>query len=132
MDATPQQMEVQLQSADVARRASAAEALAQLGPDARPVAVSLVAAQADADENVRQWATSALEDMGAPRSEDLPRLVELLASPSDDVCYWAATLLGRLGPTATPALAQLEALAKTHASPNVKRRAQSAIEKIKG
>src|SRR5690242_18748726 len=91
-----------LRSADGAQQLSAAEKLAQLGADAQPAAVALVESCAGDDE-VREWATSALEGMGPPLAADVNQLKQLLKSPNLDVAYWAATLLGRLRSQAAPA-----------------------------
>ena len=77
-------------------RAAAAERLARLGDQAQAAAVPLVRAAGDASEAVRQWATSALEDLGPPSPRDGAALAALLADVNQDVAYWAATLLGRL------------------------------------
>ena len=66
-----------LSNADVAQRAQAAEELAQLGSDARPAAVAMVLACGDEAEEVRQWATSALEEMG----DDAERLGDHVEGP---------------------------------------------------
>jgi HEAT repeat protein len=100
------------------RRIEAATRLAKLGRQAKAAAVPLVRAAGDPQEDVRQWASAALEELGPPAAEDGPALVELLADARDsaasaasaasaDVGYWAATLLGRLGSGAhTDSLAQ--------------------------
>ena len=77
-------------------RAQAAEQLAVLGTDAQPAAVALVLACGDEAEEVRQWATSALEQLGPPEASDAEPLTSLIDAKSSDVGYWAATLLGRL------------------------------------
>jgi len=92
------------------KRAEAAEQLAQVGPDAQPAAVALTLACGDEAEEVRQWATSALEQLGPPSSSDVAPLVELIEARSPDVGYWAVTLLGRLKGDAAPAV---DALART-------------------
>ena len=94
-----------LNSPEVAHRRQAAEQLA-LAPDAA-AAVSLVRACGDADEQVREWAVAALEQMGAPDAADAVALAELLAAEQGDVRYWSATLLGRLGEQAASAVGPL-------------------------
>ena len=91
-----------LSDAEVAKRAQAAEELAQLGSEARPAAVALVLACGDEAEEVRQWATSALEEMGPPEASDVGPLISFIEAKSPDVGYWAATLLGRLKADAAP------------------------------
>jgi HEAT repeat protein len=98
------QLIANLSDPDPGKRAEAAEQLAQLGPDAQPAAVALVLANGDESEEVRQWATAALEEMGPPQASDADHLTALIAAQSPDVGYWAATLLGRLGADAVPAV----------------------------
>lgn len=85
-----------LKHADAARRAAAAEALAQQGEEAAPAVLELLAACADEDETVREWATSALEGLGAPAPQHETALVTALGSESPTAVFWAATLVGRL------------------------------------
>jgi HEAT repeat protein len=117
-----------LHSGDPAQQAAAAEKLAQLGEDAQPAAVELV--RACGNEALREWATAALEDLGAPAVPDVARLIPLLNDESSDVGYWAATLLGRVGPEAASATSALaEALSNSpHAA--VQERAALALGKI--
>jgi HEAT repeat protein len=93
-----------LTAPDASKRAQAAEQLAQLGSDAQPAAVALVRATGDDGEEVRQWAASALEEMGPPSVSDLNQLAALIEDHSSDVGYWATTLLGRLKAEAAPAV----------------------------
>ena len=93
---TPQMIGA-LNSPDPAERSNAAEQLARLGPEARAAAVALVRACADEAEPVREWAVSALEELGPPSVSDLKELTFLLRDDNVDLAYWAATLLGRLG-----------------------------------
>lgn len=81
---------------DPKARASAAEQLAGIGRDAQPAAVALVLAAGDESEEVRQWATAALEQLGPPEEADLSSLAALVDGRTADVGYWAATLIGRL------------------------------------
>ena len=85
-----------LGSASAADRLEAPRQLARAGESARGAAVPLVRAMGDEEEEVREWAASALEEMGPPSHDDVPALGELLSSKTaSDVRYWAATLLGR-------------------------------------
>ena len=84
-----------LNSDQLAVRRRAAEQLAA-APDAA-AAVSLVRACGDADEQVREWAVAALEQLGPPDAADGPAILNLLTNANRDVRYWSATLLGRLG-----------------------------------
>src|SRR5262245_42700898 len=121
---------VDLQSKDAATRAVAAEQLTHLEEGARPAALNLVLATADADESVRQWATAALESLGTPASKDGPELAKLLADGRLDVAYWAATLLGRLGPAAAPAVAALADSLETHVEIAVREQCGLALGQI--
>lgn len=94
-----------LNSPEVEQRRQAVEQLA-LDPDAA-AAVSLVRACGDADEQVREWALAALEQVGAPDVADAVALIDLLAAAQGDVRYWSATLLGRLGAQAAAAVEPL-------------------------
>ncbi len=94
-----------LASTDPTRRRAAAERLT-LAPDPA-AAVWLARATGDTDDQVRQWASAALEELGPPDVHDLTALAELLADGEPDVRYWAATLLGRLGEQAEPAIGAL-------------------------
>ena len=60
-----------LLGSDPAQQAAAAEKLAQLGEDAQPAAVELV--RVCAGEAAREWATAALEGLGAPAAADVAR-----------------------------------------------------------
>jgi HEAT repeat protein len=113
-----------LSDSNAAKRAEAAEQLAQLGSDAQPAAVALILACGDEAEEVRQWATAALEEMGPPQASDADHLISLIEVQSPDVGYWAVTLLGRLGTDAAPAV---QALAHAVAgSPHASVRQRSA------
>lgn len=118
-----------LQSPDVAERAAAAESLCHAGPDAAPAVLELVQACAD-DETVAEWATAALEELGAPPTESLEPLTKLASDSKSPVAYWAVTLLGRLGPAAIGSEKVLAAL--LHDSPDaaVQERAAWALGEI--
>lgn len=124
------QLTSDLQSSDAATRSAAAEQLTHLEEAAQPAAIALVLATADADESVRQWATAALESLGAPAGEDLPELAKLLADPRLDVAYWAAMLLGRLGSSAAQAAPLLSESLDTHAEVAVRERCAWALGQL--
>ena len=69
-----------LTHADSSVRLEAATKLSRWGNDARGAAVPLVRAVGDAEEEVRECATSALEELGPPSVDDLAALVQLLHS----------------------------------------------------
>jgi HEAT repeat protein len=92
--------------------------------------VGLVRQAGDPEETVREWATAALEGMGAPAVEDQAALVAELASAQPDVAYWAATLLGRLGDEAAPSVDALAKATAEHPLPEVRQRAVWALGRI--
>jgi HEAT repeat protein len=120
----------QLTSKDSAQQGAAAEALAQLGPDARPAAAALVRACGTEDDSNREWVTSALEGLGPPPAEQMKDLIALTSDKSLDVAYWAATLLGRLGAAAGPAVPGLTTALEKHAEQAVRERAAWALGQI--
>jgi HEAT repeat protein len=118
-----------LLSADVQRRRQAAANLAQNGVQSASV-TALIRAAGDEDEVVREWAVSALEDMGAPDASLLMGMVEMLDEPNEDIAYWAVTLLGRLGKPAAPAVAKLGSMVCSQRSLAVRQRAAWALQQI--
>jgi hypothetical protein len=130
--ATLARLAIELVKPNVPAQRNAAEQLARCGEEAQPVAVALAFAAGNADEQVRQWVTTALEDVGPPRTIDIQEL-EYLVSAEDrhqDVRYWAATLLGRLGPTALSALPALVSALRAGQPAAVRQQAAWAIGKI--
>lgn len=112
------------------RRVAAARSLAGLGPDGAAAASALARTAGDADEQVREWAVAALEELGAPPREELEALCGLLRDSQADIGYWSATLLGRLGAAASPAVPALaDALANAPAA-SVRQRAAWALGRI--
>ncbi|MGE0607776.1 MAG: HEAT repeat domain-containing protein [Pirellulales bacterium] len=96
-----------LQAEQPQDRVNTAEKLARMAAAAQPAAVALVKAMGDQHDEVKDWATAALEELGPPAEGDAKALAELLADSQPDVAFWAATLLGRLdaqGSAAVPAL----------------------------
>ncbi|MEX1042010.1 MAG: HEAT repeat domain-containing protein [Pirellulaceae bacterium] len=128
MDAS--QAITQLMSPEVPLRIEAAEYLGKHPEMVSSAIIPLCRAVVDEEEQVGQWATSALEDCGRPPVEERDALVELLTDRQDDVVYWAATLLGRLENDAQPVVPQLAQLATDHESANVRQRALWALGKI--
>ena len=119
-----------LAAADPVERARAADQLARLGPDARAAAVPLVQTCGDQEEEVREWAVAALEEMGPPPVTDMGVLASLLGGQNADGGYWAATLLGRLGGDAGPAVPALAAALSRSTDVSVRQRAAWALGKI--
>lgn len=124
------QLTAALSARDAEQRAQAAEELSQLGSDAQPAAVALVLTCGDEAEEVRQWASSALEEIGPPLSSDVGQLASLLKHESPDVGYWAATLLGRLKAEAAPAVDALAHAVAGSPHLSVRQRAAWALGEI--
>lgn len=109
----------------------AAEELSLMGPDADPATVALVRAMANPNEEVREFVTEALEELGPPSPVHLPELAGLLEDPNADVGYWAATLLGRMGKLRKSAIAPLiKAVENTVIPIAVRERAVWALGRI--
>jgi HEAT repeat protein len=119
-----------LTSTDVAERRESAELLARLGPDATTAAISLVKACGDDDEQVRNWAVAALEELPAPDAAGAATLESLINGASLDVAFWAATLLGRMEGAAAGAVPTLAAAVATHPELVVRQRVAWALGKI--
>ncbi len=92
----PKELSKKLSACATMDRVIAARELCQSPEDARLVAVALVRAAGDEDEEVQEWATAALEELGTPNVTDVPALTEMVADRHENVAYWAVTLLGRL------------------------------------
>ena len=119
-----------LAAADAQLRVAAAEQLSRAA-NARAAAVALVRASDDPDEQVRELAASALEDMGSPAIDDVAALAALLEPPTREAAYWAATLLGRCGEAAAPAVGSLAGLlSNPHAAAAARQRAAWALGEI--
>ncbi len=115
---------------DPATRLAAAEQLARSGEEAAAAAVPLVKACGDADDEVREQAVAALEDLGTPPPEAIADLIPLAAASEPLVAYWAITLLGRSGQAAAAAVATLTQRLGSTAAPEVAQRAAWALGKI--
>lgn len=119
-----------LKSPDVAERAEAAEQLSRAGAGAAAAAVPLVTACGDEDEQVREWAVAALEDLGPPPAGSLAALSGLVSAANPLVAYWATTLLGRSGQDAASATTALAAAVQSAADSAVRERAAWALGRI--
>jgi HEAT repeat protein len=119
-----------LQSTESSTRARAAETLARAGIAARVAVVPLVRGTGDADESVREWSASALEELGPPDAGDRDALASLLRAPEADVGYWAATLLGRLRAEAAPTVPALTEAVRESPHMTVQQRAAWALGEI--
>lgn len=119
-----------LASTDVATRREAAESLSRVGPDAVAVAVPLVEACADHDEEVRNWVVAALEELPAPKASDLAALERLVRRENLDIAFWATTLLGRMEAAAAVTVPTLAWAVIEHPELVVRERAAWALGKI--
>jgi HEAT repeat protein len=111
-------------------RQAAAERLARMGEDAAPAAAALVLACGDADEQVREQAVAALEDLGPPRADAIGQLIGLVPHADPLVAYWATTLLGRAEEDAASAVPALTGCLASRADLSVRQRAAWALGKI--
>lgn len=119
-----------LQQPLAAERIEAARLLCQAGTGANSAAVALVQAVGDDDDDVRQWVTAALEELGPPRVEDLENLEQVLRESEADRAYWAATLIGRLGSAGGGAAKSLAAVARSAQPLTVRQQAVWAIGEL--
>jgi HEAT repeat protein len=120
----------QLAGEDPAGRLEAAERLCRAGMDAAAAAVPLVRACGDDDDQVREWAVAALEELGPPPPASIPQLAELAADRHPLVAYWAMTLLGRSGQAAATAVTVLARGLGSANDPSVRQRAAWALGKV--
>lgn len=119
-----------LTAADAADRAAAAELLARAGDAAADAVVPLVTACGDDDDQVREWAVAALEDVGSPKLESLTALTGLVSTTHPLVAYWATTLLGRLGKDAASATTALVTALESASDVAVRERAAWALGRL--
>jgi len=119
----------QLRNERMEARIAAAEQLGQLGSAARSAACALVNATAD-EQPVRDWAVTALEQLGPPPADTVPELATLANSGHELIAYWAITLLGRLKIAATRAEQALVTALDTSAFASVRQRAAWALGSI--
>lgn len=119
-----------LQAADAATRIDAAERLCRAGSAAAAAAVELVRACGDDDDQVREWAAAALEELGPPPREALPALLPFLDAAEPLGAYWSATLLGRAGQAAATAVPHLADRLGTAGDIAVRQRIAWALGKI--
>lgn len=119
-----------LSSTDLESRRLAAERLARMAEEAAPAAAALVRACGDADEQVREHAVAALEDLGTPPTVAVSGLVGLIDHPQPLVGYWATTLLGRAGADAASAVPALTKCLDSTADLSVRQRAAWALGKV--
>jgi HEAT repeat protein len=125
-----EKLAAELVSGTTETRRAAAIAVSQLGQEAQAAAIALATAAADPDEAVREFAVSALEDLGPPQLSDLDALAGLTANAPPDAAYWAATLVGRAGADAALGVAGLVAALETRREPEVRERLVWALGEI--
>ncbi len=121
----------QLQHSDPQEQAAAAEALASLGQEAQPAILALVQHCGSADEDLCNWCTAALEEVGPPVAQQIDELALLATSANSNVAFWAVTLLGRSGSLAKTAESILSKRSTDASAPEVQRRAVWALQKIR-
>lgn len=119
-----------LTAPEAAVRLAAAEALARAGDAAVAAAIPLVKACGDTDDQVREQAVAALEELGAPPATTVADLTTLAAATDPLVAYWAITLLGRSGQAAAVAVTVLAERLTSASAPEVAQRAAWALGKI--
>jgi HEAT repeat protein len=119
-----------LATAAAADRADAAERLCRLGEEAAPAAVPLVRGCGDDDDQVREWAAAALEELRSPPAAARDELIALVTAEHPLVAYWAVTLLGRLGAEAAAAVPALTECLGPRSDPAVAQRAAWALGRI--
>ena len=120
----------QLQGSDLPAQIAAAETLASLAEEAQPAIVALVQHCGSDNEDLRNWCSASLEEIGAPTVAQIDELALLASSANSDVAFWAATLLGRAGPVASSATAILQDRSNDASAPAVQRRAAWALHRI--
>lgn len=92
-----------LEHADATRRARAAEALGDMGENARIAFPSLLNALKDKDDLTRRAAAASLAKIGPPAKGDLPLLASAAKDQSLEVRRYAINTLAQLGPEARSA-----------------------------
>lgn len=126
---TADQLARDLLSGDTNSRVAAADTLATMGENALPATCALV--ESCADPALRDLCVGALEELGPPNLEALPKLAELVENTNETVVYWAATLLGRAGTHSAPYADQLSELTADNARPTyIRDRAAWALARI--
>ena len=113
---------------DLSAQISAAEALAGLGKAAQGAIVALVEGCGSSDEDVRNWCTAALEEVGPPAAGQIEDLKSLASAAENDIAFWAVTMLGRA--QAADAVPILTERLHDASAPAMQKRAAWALEKI--
>ncbi|MGE0760694.1 MAG: HEAT repeat domain-containing protein [Pirellulaceae bacterium] len=119
-----------LRDSPVEQRRAAAQRLAEMDPVPAESTLALVDAVSDADEEVRQWSSDALEKLAAPEVQAVSDLAQRLEHGPPDVAYWSATLLGRLQGASERAVPALARAIEHHGTLAVRERAAWALGQI--
>ena len=126
----PSQIIQDLSAAEASKRLAAAEACAKQPELAKMAVIPLCRVASDPDEQVVEWASAALEEMGPPSSDELDALVGMF-SAVEATAYWAVTLVGRLKPSDAAVSKRLAELIVAAPTPDeVRNRAIWAIDQI--
>lgn len=100
-------------------------------PDtAAKLAVELIQCVTDSDEEVRNWANEALENLESPPVSELANIAKFVASSDDDAAFWALKLLGRLGEQAQSQQVCIAAALKQERAVQVRQNAAWALGKL--
>jgi type II secretion system protein G len=110
-------------------RASAAEAIGKIGPEAKTAIFALTELLNDTDAAVRQEAAVVLGRIGPAAKATIPALTELLKDEDLGIRWGTAWALGNMGPDAKAAIPALTELVKDK-DESVRRVAAEALEKI--
>lgn len=105
------------------------QALANDPEAAAKVAVELIDCVVDADEEVRNWASEALENLETPLVSEAANIAKHVSNSADDAAFWALKLLGRLGEEVRSQEAQIAAALKPERSLVVQQNAAWALGK---
>src|SRR5262245_41109967 len=119
--------QLQSQNADV--RGSAADALGQIGSDAKEAMPALIAALKDQDANVRRYAAHALGQIGPDTKDTVPALIAALKDQDKWVRTTAVCALGKIRPDAKDAVLALITALKDRDVP-VRQSAANALGRI--
>ncbi len=120
-----------LRDRNPAVRRKAAEALGNIGPDARATARrDLIDALRDADPDVAAAATAALGAMGPPALAEAPSLQVLLQDKAEPAARFGLNAFIQLGPDAADFAPYLEDSITGDASPELRRLAVAALLRL--
>jgi len=99
--------------------------------DVRGLTASIVQLAGSAEDEIRMWASEALESAVQPDASEQLMLIQMLESTHDsEICYWSATMLGRLGKDAGASAAALEACVRESMYLPARERAAWALSQI--